>query len=65
MARYKVLEASFIENKLVEKGDEVEYTGEPGANLELITGRRKIAEGEDANGTVYKAPHDGSADDLA
>ncbi len=36
MARYKVLEKSFIDNKLYEAGEEVEYAGAPAANLEAL-----------------------------
>lgn len=36
MAKYRVLETSFIDNKLVQPGDEIEYDGEASANLELI-----------------------------
>lgn len=36
MARYKVLEKSFINNFTYEEGDEVEYEGEPGSALQLI-----------------------------
>lgn len=36
MPRYRVLEKSFIDNKLVEEGEIVEYEGETGSNLELI-----------------------------
>lgn len=36
MAKYKVLEKSFINNSLAEEGETVEFDGEPGPNLELI-----------------------------
>lgn len=36
MAKYKVMEKSFINNHLVEEGEEVIYDGEAGSNLELI-----------------------------
>ena len=36
MAKYRVLEKSFINNAIVDEGDEVDYSGEPGPNLELI-----------------------------
>jgi hypothetical protein len=38
MARYRVTKKSFINNTIVEEGEEVEYSGEPGSNLELIGG---------------------------
>lgn len=44
MARYRVLEKSFINNSVVEAGEEVEYDGEPGRNLELIEPETKKAE---------------------
>ena len=34
--KYLVLARSFINNRLVEEGDIVEYDGKPGTNLELI-----------------------------
>lgn len=36
MAKYKVLVQSFINNKIVEAGEIVEYDGRPGTNLEPI-----------------------------
>lgn len=36
MARYRVLQTSFIGNALVHEGAEIEYEGEAGSNLELI-----------------------------
>lgn len=36
MAQYKVLELSFIDNKIVQEGAIVEYDGEPGPNLAPI-----------------------------
>ena len=36
MAKYRVLETSFIDNKLVHPGDEIDYDGEASGNLELI-----------------------------
>ncbi len=44
MARYRVLEKSFINNSVVEAGTEVDYDGEPGFNLELIEPGKKKAE---------------------
>lgn len=43
MARYRVLEKSFINNSVVEAGAEVDYEGEPGRNLELIEPAKKKA----------------------
>lgn len=36
MARYRVLDKSFINNTLFEPGAEIDYDGDAGANLELI-----------------------------
>ena len=36
MAKFKVLELSFIGNAMVHEGAVIEYDGEPGPNLELI-----------------------------
>jgi hypothetical protein len=36
MAKYRVLEKSFINNILVNTGDVVEVEGEPSGNLELV-----------------------------
>lgn len=36
MARYRVLEKSFINNHLVEANAEVDYDGEPGTNLQPL-----------------------------
>ena len=45
MARYKVLQRSFINNTTVEEGAEVEWDGIPGANLEPIDEPAKAAKG--------------------
>lgn len=44
MARYLVLEKSYLNNALVEAGAEVEYDGQPGPNLQLIAKKGKAAE---------------------
>lgn len=36
MAKYRVLEKSFINNALVDEGAIIDYDGEASANLELI-----------------------------
>lgn len=36
MARYRVLETSFLHGRILKEGDEVEYDGEPGPNLEPV-----------------------------
>lgn len=45
MARYIVLQRSFIDNAIVEEGQVVEYDGRPGINLQLAEGEKP-----------YKAP---------
>lgn len=52
MARYRVLEKSFINNSVVDAGTEVEYDGEPGFNLELIKPDKKSAKKDEAADTV-------------
>lgn len=47
MAQFRVIETSFINNKLVQPGDIVEYEGRAGKNLEPIkSGKGKKAEAE-------------------
>jgi len=36
MPRYRVKEISFINNTLCQAGEEVDYAGDPGANLEAL-----------------------------
>jgi len=36
MAKYRVLQKSFINNALVEEGQVIEFDGEPSSHLELI-----------------------------
>lgn len=40
MAKYRVLEQSFINDKLAEKGDIIDFTGAPGSNLELVKNQK-------------------------
>lgn len=47
MPRYRVLQKSFIGNRIVEDGEVVEYDGEPSGNLELIE-QPKQAKGKKA-----------------
>ncbi len=58
MAQYRVKETSFINNKLVQAGDIVEYDGKPGKNLEPIkSGKGKKAEAEaETEGTQPETP---------
>lgn len=47
--RYRVLEKSFIDGVLLEAGDEMNYLGEPGSQLEPLNDAAKIAK----YGTVH------------
>jgi len=38
MATYLVLQKSFINNAIREEGEQVEYDGKPGLNLQLVDG---------------------------
>lgn len=38
MAIYLVLQKSFINNAIREEGEQVEYDGKPGSNLQLVDG---------------------------
>lgn len=51
MPRYKVLEKSYINNRIVEVGEEVEYDGLPAGNLEPLdkSGAKAAAEYESTN----------------
>ena len=49
MAKYRVLKESFIDNKIVQPGDEIEFSGKAGKNLEAMKEPRKPA-GENAPG---------------
>ena len=48
---YRVLEKSFINNAIAEVGDIVEYTGEPGTNLELVS-KAEAKKAEEADETL-------------
>jgi hypothetical protein len=51
MPRYKVLEKSYINNRIVEAGEEVDYDGLPSGNLEPLdkAGQKAAAEYETSN----------------
>ena len=49
MAKYKVLEKSFINNAIVEEGAIIEYDGEASDNLELIKEEKPAKAKADAN----------------
>ena len=54
MAKYRVLEKSFIGNRLVDEGAEIEFDGEAGDNLELIDPLDHDGDGK--KGGARKAP---------
>lgn len=41
--QYRVLQKSFIGNRIVEEGEVIEYDGEPSSNLELVKKGKKAA----------------------
>lgn len=41
MAKYIVKETSFIDGRIVNEGDQIDYAGEPGRNLEAVDGAAK------------------------
>lgn len=54
MARYKVLVQSFVDGKLVNPGDEVEYAGAAiGPNLKYLSGDKPAGWHEYANDEVF------------
>ena len=46
MAKYRVMEKSFINNTIVEEGAIIEYEGEAGPNLQLVKGKQKSDKAE-------------------
>jgi hypothetical protein len=46
MAQYRVLAKSFINGKIVDEGDIVEYDGEIASNLEPVKGKGKATKAE-------------------
>lgn len=49
MSRYKVLKKSFINGRLLYPGEEIEFIGVAGSNLQLIETGERITVNEDAN----------------
>ncbi|MGM0935386.1 MAG: hypothetical protein ACQEWL_02010 [Pseudomonadota bacterium] len=72
MSRYKVLKKSFIAGRLLEVGEEVEYSGIAGSNLKLIGGddantdTRNVVDGAggDAGEVVTNTVISGSGDTV-
>lgn len=53
MPKYKVLQKSFIGNRIVEEGEIVDYDGEPSENLEPVDkAAKKAAASVDADATA-------------
>ena len=54
MAKYRVLEKSFINNAVVEEGQVIEFDGEASSNLELIEDEKpaKKAKADSADSLV-------------
>ena len=44
MPQYRVLQKSFIGNRIVEEGEVIDYDGEASDNLELVKKGKKAAE---------------------
>ncbi len=53
MPQYRVLQKSFIGNRIVEEGEVIEYDGDVSDNLELVKKGKKAAEAPaaDTSGT--------------
>ncbi|KNZ89989.1 hypothetical protein [Morganella morganii] len=62
MSRYKVLKKSFINGRLLYPGEEVEFAGMAGSNLQLIETGERITVNEDANAGTGSSGGDGGAD---
>lgn len=56
MPKYKVLQKSFIGNRLVEEGETVDYDGEPSDNLEPVDkAAKKVVDSIDADAAAAEA----------
>lgn len=55
MAKYLVKERSWIDNRLIEAGEEIEYDGIAGTNLEKITAKQPRKSSTDAPGSEKSA----------
>lgn len=51
MARYKVTARSYINNRIVEAGEEINFDGKPGSALEPVDAAAKAAKKKVADGT--------------
>lgn len=61
MARYRVLEKSFVNNTLHEEGAEIEYDGKAGPNLEPLDKPKRSKAKDDAEAPADEAPEEGAA----
>lgn len=52
MAKYRVLQKSFINNALVEEGQVIDFDGEPSAHLELIEDDEPKSKGKGKKGAA-------------
>ena len=56
MPKYKVLQKSFLGNRLVEEGEVVDYDGEPSDNLEPVDkAAKKVVDSIDADAAAADA----------
>lgn len=56
MPKYRVLQKSFIGNRIVEEGEEVDYDGEPSDNLVPIDkAAKKVVESIDADAAAAES----------
>lgn len=63
MSRYKVLKKSFINGRLLYPGEEIEFIGVAGSNLQLIeTGERGTANKDANTGNDNHSGDDGGGD---
>lgn len=60
MSRYRILKKSFLGGRLLYPGEEVEFTGTPGSNLELIVSDEQVASPAGDGGTDTGNHGDGS-----
>lgn len=62
MSRYKVLKKSFINGRLLYPGEEVEFAGMAGSNLQLIETGERVAADEGTNTGNDKHSGDGGGE---
>jgi hypothetical protein len=63
VAKYKVLEKSFINGALVEEGEIIDYDGEPGPNLEPVSKKRNTVQTAKTNVPEDGKPEGGQDDE--